>query len=152
MGLSHREQLADGRCMVLVRNAPGAARSGFTLIEILIIVVILGILAGIVVTKYVDVRFNTEDAVLRTQLGTLRQQVQLYRTKTGREPKLVAKQWDELLTGNYIHAIPVNPLNNRSNVKGAPQPGAGWVWRPKPSGSGKQLYATDATSTGYFPE
>ena len=138
--------------MVLLRNAPGAARSGLTLIEILIVVVILGILAGIVVTKYVDVRLNTDDAVLRTQLGTLRQQVELYRAKTGREPKLVAKQWDELLKGNYIHTIPVNPLNNRSNVKGAPQPGAGWVWRPKPRGSGKQLYATDATSTGYFPE
>ena len=132
--------------------SPPAARRGFTLIEILIVVVILGILAGIVITKYVDVRLDTDDAVIRAQLRTLRSQIEFYRAKTGEDPKLVAKQWDDLLKGNYIHAIPINPLNNLTNVKGSPAPGAGWVWCPTLGpGSGKQLYATDASETAYFP-
>ncbi len=143
---------ADQGCMRLVASmSPRAARRGFTLIEILIVVVILGILAGIVITKYVDVRLDTDDAVIRAQLRTLRSQIELYRAKTGGDPKLVAKQWDELLKGNYIHSIPVNPLNNLSNVKGAPQPGTGWVWRPVPGRDIKQLFATDATGTSEYP-
>ncbi len=131
--------------------SPPAARRGFTLIEILIVVVILGILAGIVITKYVDVRLDTDDAVIRAQLRTLRSQIELYRAKTGGDPKLVAKQWDELLKGNYIHAIPVNPLNKSSQVKGAAEPGSGWVWRPVPGRGIKQLFATDATGTSEYP-
>ncbi len=133
--------------------SPPAARRGFTLIEILIVVVILGILAGIVITKYVDVRANADDAVIREQLRTLRSQIELYKVKRGKEPKLVAKQWDDLLQGNYIYSIPINPLNNQTNVKGSPAPGAGWVWGPTLGpGTGKQLYATDASGTAYFLE
>ena len=66
--------------------------------------------------------------------------------------KLVAKQWDDLVTTGLILKSPVNPLNTLSNVKGAAPAGAGWVWRPKPGGGGKQLFATDATGTALYPE
>ena len=133
--------------------SPPAARRGFTLIEILIVVVILGILAGIVIAQLVDVRVDADDAVVRAQLQTLRSQIELYKIKTGQEPNLVAKQWDDLLKGDFIYAIPVNPLNNLSNVKGSSAATSGWVWHPNlTGGSGKQLYATDASGSAYFPE
>ena len=137
---------------LLAMRTPPAARRGFTLIEILIVVVILGILAGIVVIQYVDLRLDADDAVIRGQLRTLRSQIELYRVKTGDDPKLVAKQWEELLEANYIHAIPVNPLNKSSQVKGAAEPGSGWAWRPVPGSGVKQLFATDATGTSEYSE
>ncbi len=133
--------------------SPPAARRGFTLIEILIVVVILGILAGIVITQYVGVRVDSDDAAVRAQLQTLRTQIELYKMTTGKQPNLVAKQWDDLIETDFIYAIPINPLNNLSNVKGAAAAGAGWVWRPSlTGGSEKRLYATDASGTAYFPE
>jgi prepilin-type N-terminal cleavage/methylation domain-containing protein len=152
LGQTPEDQRADhGSMRLLATMSPPAARRGFTLIEILIVVVILGILAGIVITQYVDARVNTDDAVVRTQLNTLRTQIELFKIKNGKEPNLVAKQWDELIEGDFIYAIPINPLNDSSNVKGAPEPGAGWVWRPTGAGD-KQIYATDTTGTDYFDE
>ena len=129
-----------------------AWRRGSTLIEILIAVVILGILANMVVMQYVEAQSNARDAALHSQLRMLREQIEVYRTRYGKDPKLVAKQWDDLVTTRLILKSPVNPLNNLSNVRGAAPAVAGWVWRPKPGGGGKQLYATDTTGTALYPE
>ncbi|MHC4787424.1 MAG: type II secretion system protein, partial [Planctomycetota bacterium] len=53
-------------------------RHGFTLIEILIVVVILGILAAMVIPQFVDVTGNAHEANLKAQLQTVRAQIELY--------------------------------------------------------------------------
>ncbi len=123
----------------------------FTLIEILIVVAILGVLAAIVFPHYVDVSTDASDASVRSQLQTIRQQIELFRAATGTDPRLVAKQWDDLVLNDYLIKPPVNALNGSTLVKGAAQPGAGWVWRPTGTGD-KQVFATDETTTAEYVE
>jgi general secretion pathway protein G len=58
-------------------NRKSSAR-GFTLIEILIVVIILGILAAIVIPQFASATTNTKTAGVQTTAQTLRGAVQLY--------------------------------------------------------------------------
>ncbi len=129
----------------------GTSRRGYTLIEILIVVIILGVLAGIVVPQFANASTDASDTVVRTQLHTIRQQIEIFRAENGTNPRLVAKQWDDLVLYDYLMRPPVNPLNGSSLVKGSAKPGTGWVWRPSGTG-GKQLFATDETTTSEYVE
>lgn len=55
------------------------ARKGFTLVEILIVVVILGILAAIVVPQFTSASQSAVKGALQTQLKTIESQIELYR-------------------------------------------------------------------------
>ena len=138
--------------VIFIRNAPGAARSGFTLIEILIVVVILGILAAVVIPQFADATSDANDSSVRTQLQIIRQQIEVYRVKNGDDPELEDdEQWDDLVLNDYLHSVPVNPLNGSSVIAEEPGAGVGWVWRESASDV-KQIYATDETFLAVYPE
>ena len=85
-------------------------RSGFTLIEILIVVVILGILAAIVIPQFTDAAQDAGAASARSQLQTMRSQVELYRVQNnGAAPASdggTAGPWAVLVAGAYIRSAP----------------------------------------------
>ena len=66
-------------------------RSGFTLVEILIVVVILGILAAIVVPQFSEASSEAKINTLRGNLQTMRSQLELYKI-----------QHDDLLPGQSV--------------------------------------------------
>jgi prepilin-type N-terminal cleavage/methylation domain-containing protein len=53
-------------------------KSGFTLIELVIIIVVLGILAAIAIPKYQDITSDAQEAAARGALGGLRSAVTIY--------------------------------------------------------------------------
>jgi general secretion pathway protein G len=55
------------------------AKSGFTLVEILIVVVILGILAAIVIPQFTDASTEAKRSTLMSDLQTVRSQIELYK-------------------------------------------------------------------------
>ncbi len=68
---------------------PSSARtaSGFTLIEILIVVVILGILAAIVIPQFASAQSSARATAMRSQLGTVRSQIAAWQVQNhGRIP------------------------------------------------------------------
>ncbi len=70
---------------------------GFTLVELLIVVVILGILAAVVVPQFSGVSIETKEAALVANLNTVRQAVSLYRIQHNEiYPGQV--DWNSLLT------------------------------------------------------
>jgi general secretion pathway protein G len=57
------------------------AKSGFTLVEILIVVVILGILAAIVIPQFTDASEQAKESSLVSDLQTMRSQIELYKVQ-----------------------------------------------------------------------
>jgi len=141
-------------------------KSGFTLIEILIVVIILGILAAIVIPQFTNASEDARKSSLSSQLQTLRSQVELFKLQHRERFPLVdvndittAWDWDKLtqktdedgvaggILGPYMQQIPGNSLNNLNTVESVatdPTPGtttstAGFVFS---QGTGK-LFATD---------
>jgi prepilin-type N-terminal cleavage/methylation domain-containing protein len=121
------------------------ARRGFTLVEILIVVVLIAILAAIVVPKFGEVVSSSRKTGLQEQLRRVRTDIQLYKVQhADGVPTLVGTptDWTDLTTqklnatgtmcGPYMTQIPRNPLNNFSDVHivqsdpawGDPVPGA----------------------------
>lgn len=64
-------------------RSAAASRRGFTLIEILIVVVILGILAAIIVPQFTNAQSLSRATAMRTQLNTVRSQVAAWRVQNG---------------------------------------------------------------------
>ena len=54
-----------------MRTVP-RSESGFTLIELVIVIVILGILASVAIPKYEDMREQARTATLKGQVGSVR--------------------------------------------------------------------------------
>jgi MSHA pilin protein MshA len=59
--------------MFHVRN-----QKGFTLIELVIIIVILGILAAVAIPKYQDITSEAQEAAARSALGSLRSGITIF--------------------------------------------------------------------------
>ena len=96
-------------------------RSGFTLVEILIVVVILGVLAVIAVPRFSDATVNASSVAVRSQLVTMRGQVEVWRVRHGRAipggmSGELADVWQCLIDNGQISIEPVL------------SPGFGWVW------------------------
>jgi general secretion pathway protein G len=59
-------------------NSPMIRNKGFTLVEILIVVIILGILAAIVIPQFSSASNDARESALTSDLQTLRSQLELY--------------------------------------------------------------------------
>ena len=64
-------------------------RKAFTLVEILIVVVILGILAAIVVPQFTNATQDAQAGNIKAQLSTINQQVELFKARTNAYPRFL---------------------------------------------------------------
>lgn len=64
--------------MTVLSHLPTARRRAFTLVEILVVVVILGILAAIVVPQFSSASQDSKESALQQDLFRIRQQIELY--------------------------------------------------------------------------
>jgi general secretion pathway protein G len=113
-------------------------RKGFTLVEILIVVVILGILAAIVIPQFTNATQDAQGGNLRAQLASLNRQIELYRARNNNAAPITtaAANWTLLVNGNYIKAAPSNPassLTDKTTVSvaatGTGSASTSWLYR-----------------------
>lgn len=64
--------------------------AGFTLVELLIVVIILAILAAIVIPQFSNATTDTQESALDTNLGSLRNAIELYKAQHVTYPGAVA--------------------------------------------------------------
>lgn len=138
-------------------NRIRTTKRGFTLVEILIVVIILGILAAIVIPQFTSASTEARENSLRSQLQTLRSQIELYKLQHGDAVPDLITSWAPLTGtttfggnnyGPYLQTVPANPLNNSSTVAAAPAAGVGFVYNATTGA----IQATDATGTALFVE
>lgn len=84
----------------------------FTLIEILIVVVILGILASIVITNVASAAVQTKEAVLKTLLDQTHEQFETFRLRHSLRPG------QDLVTGSYSEATLLEQMTRYVDVAG----------------------------------
>ena len=111
------------------------ARKGFTLIEILIVVIILGILAGIILPQFTNATESSKTSSVQSTAQTLRGAVQLYYYQHNDTLPPADQFWTLMMTqtdangnayaagtsisgpyGPYMQSIPLNALNAASTV------------------------------------
>lgn len=79
-----------------------AGERGFTLVELLVVVVVLGILSGIVLFGLARFRADAADAACKADLATVGLAADAYDAQTGSYPSTVAV----LVTGGYLKSTP----------------------------------------------
>jgi general secretion pathway protein G len=124
-------------------------RKGFTLVEILIVVIILGILAAIVIPQFTNASEDARKSSLSSQLQTLRSQVELYKLQhrdaypttdgsadptkwdwtklTGKTDETGAASAAATAVGPYLQQTMVNSLTGSSTFAAAPGVGVGFT-------------------------
>ncbi len=106
-------------------------KSGFTLVEILIVVIILGILAAIVIPQFTNASTEARENSARSLVQTIRSQVELYKMQHGDlypttnadadNPSGGTWEWGHMTGkspagyGPYLQQTPGNPLRNNAS-------------------------------------
>lgn len=132
--------------------------TGFTLVEILIVVVILGILAAIVVPQFTSASTEAVKGALQSQLQTIESQVELYRVRNnGEYPQLGV--WDEnggwddsdtvgMISEKYLKEPPFNGYTRSSSVASGDESDA--LGDTRASGTGWYFDLVDDSDTYGF--
>ncbi|MEG9436115.1 prepilin-type N-terminal cleavage/methylation domain-containing protein [Edaphobacter sp. HDX4] len=85
---------------------------GFTLIELMIVMIIIGVLAAIAVPMYVQSVRHAKEAVLREDLRTLRSAIDSYTVDKQKAPQSL----EDLVEAGYVKSMPKDPFTNRTDT------------------------------------
>ena len=122
------------------------ASTGFTLVELLIVLMVLAILAALVIPQYVSATDESRQSALKMNLFHVRQQLSMYKQEHGEFPSL--EQFTAQMTrptdasgnplahdaagalGPYLREVPINPYNDLRTVGDGTPGTSGWYYDP----------------------
>lgn len=121
--------------------------AGFTLLELLIVMIIIATLAAMAIPAYTRNVKAAKEAVLREDLQVMRTAIGSYTVDKQKAPQAL----DDLVTAGYLKAIPKDPITGRTDTWITAQSDMMSTVDQTESGiddvhSGAQLTATDGTS------
>jgi general secretion pathway protein G len=88
------------------------AEQGFTLLELMIVMVVIGILAAIAIPAYVSSVRAAKEAVLREDLHVMRAAIDSYTVDKAKAPESL----DDLVQSGYLKVMPKDPFTNRTDT------------------------------------
>ena len=92
--------------------ATGIGERGFTLIEIIIVLSIIGLLVGLGLPTYKSATVKARETVLKENLFILRKLIDQYAQDKGKCPASL----QALVEDSYLRAIPVDPMTRLSTT------------------------------------
>jgi len=104
--------------------------AGFTLLELMIVMMIIGILALVAVPKFAAAVKMAKEAVLKEDLHVMRAAIDSYTMDKQKAPQTL----EELITDGYLKAVPEDPFTHSKDT---------WV-----TDSNGALYSVDQTEPG----
>ncbi len=115
--------------MQSIRERINRKQKGFTLVELLVVIVVLAVLAAIVLPKFMDSGTRSKESALKSDLKLIRNAITIFKTDTGLYPlalsdlaassapaqgsngtadvNLTASNWH----GPYVQSIPNDPVS-----------------------------------------
>ncbi|MFP5276328.1 MAG: type II secretion system protein [Acidobacteriota bacterium] len=103
---------------------------GFTLVELMIVMSIIGILMMLAVPSYVTAIKHAREAVLKEDLHTMRAAIESYTMDKQKGPQSL----DDLVQSGYLRQIPEDPMTHSSDT---------WV-----TDQSQDMYSLDETDPG----
>jgi prepilin-type N-terminal cleavage/methylation domain-containing protein len=111
-------------------------RGGFTLIELMVVMAIIGLLMSLAMPRYVHSLDKTRDAVLRHDLRAMRDAIDQFLSDRNRYPASLS----ELVELRYLRDVPLDPVTESSTT---------WVLLPPPDSTlGEGIYDVRSGATG----
>jgi general secretion pathway protein G len=89
-----------------------ASESGFTLIELMVVMTIIALLAAIAIPNYLKSVQKANEAVLKTDLQVMRQAISSYTVDKEKAPQGL----DDLVQAGYLKDIPVDPITHMKDT------------------------------------
>lgn len=95
-----------------IRVSKASGQSGFTLIELMIVMTIIALLAAIAIPSYIRSVTKAKEAVLKEDLHTMRTAIDSYTVDKEKAPQSL----DDLVQAGYLKNIPKDPITSSTDT------------------------------------
>ena len=109
--------------------------TGFTLIELMVVMVIIAMLVAIAAPRYFNHIDRAKEAALKQSLNVMRDAIDKFHGDRGHYPASL----DELVERHYLRNVPVDPLTDNATT---------WVTTPPPDTNADAAYDVHSGAPG----